>query len=170
MGGRTCFGEEKAPAAAGFQLSEDAVSAQGRDEPSCVFCEVANGEGPPGIVAYIDDLVCVFASRDQRPTNLGHMLVVTRRHYRNLYDLPVSLCGPVLLGVRRTAEAVQRAFDATGSTIRQNNERPGQDVFHIHFHVMPRHDADNNLAARYEPIDLTVRVEQARLVGALLHL
>ena len=70
--------------------------------------------------------------------------------------------------LRRTAQAVQQAFEATGSTIRQNNEPPGQDVFHVHFHVMPRHPSDDDLAAQYEVVDLASRVSQARAVAPLL--
>ena len=134
----------------------------------CVFCEIVEGKGPDGIVAYQDKTVSVFASRDQRPTNRGHMLVVTCDHYRNLHDLPPVLYGAVMACLKRTAEAVQRAFGATGSTIRQNNEPPGQDVFHFHFHVMPRHLNDNNLAARYEVVDLATRVAQAQTVKGFL--
>ncbi len=134
----------------------------------CVFCKIIEGHGPDGIIAYQDRTVSVFASRDQRPTNLGHMLVVTCNHYRNLYDLPPSLYGAIMTCLRRTAEAEQQAFEAAGSTIRQNNEPPGQDVFHVHFHVMPRFPDDNNLAARYQVVDLATRVAQAQAVGALL--
>ena len=49
-----------------------------------MFCEIVRGNGPDGTIAYQDETVCVFPSRDQRPTNLGHMLVVTCDHYRNL--------------------------------------------------------------------------------------
>lgn len=134
-----------------------------------VFCEIVRGEGPEEIVGSDQNsTVADFAARDQRPTNLGHMLVVTCEHYRNLYDLPPSLYEEVMTCLRRTAEAVQLAFAATGSTIRQNNEPPGQDVFHLHFHVMPRHPSDNKLDARYEVVDLASRIAQAQAVRGLL--
>jgi diadenosine tetraphosphate (Ap4A) HIT family hydrolase len=95
----------------------------------CEFCETVRGEGPERIVAYQDATMAVFAARDQRPMNLGHMLVVTCKHYRNLHDLPPSLYGEVMACLRRTSEAVRLAFAATGTTIKQNNEPPGQDIF-----------------------------------------
>ncbi len=133
-----------------------------------MFCEIIEGRGPVGMVAYQDKTVSVFAARDQRPTNLGHMLVVTCDHYRNLYDLPPTLYGAVLATLCRTAEAVQQAFAATGTTIAQNNESPGQDVFHFHLHVMPRFPNDSDLAARSQVVDLATRVAQAEAVGAIL--
>jgi histidine triad (HIT) family protein len=133
----------------------------------CVFCEIVQGKGPKGIVAYQDDTVAIFASRDQRPTNRGHMLVVTCEHYRNLYDLPEALYADVMTALCRTAEAVHETFNATGTTIRQNNEPPGQDVFHAHFHIVPR-CSDEDLSARYDVVDLVTRIGQAQALKSVL--
>ncbi len=133
-----------------------------------MFCQIVAGQRDVGVIAYEDDDVVVFASRHQRVTNEGHMLLVTRRHFRNLYDLPAELDTAVLGGVRRTARAVERAFRASGTTIRQNNDPPGQDVFHVHFHVIPRHVDDANLAAPYRVLGLTSRMEQARTLAAAI--
>ncbi len=133
---------------------------------TCVFCEIVSEQRDVGVIAYQDDEVVVFPSRDQRQMNQGHMLVVTRRHFRNLYDLPPALGAELLRRARRTARAVQQAFQASGTSIRQNNEPPGQDVFHVHLHVIPRHLNDGDLSAPYETVDLATRVEQAqRLAG-----
>ena len=135
---------------------------------SCVFCRIAAGDGPGGEICYQDEHVCAFPAKGQRPTNRGHMLVITRDHYRNLYELPSMLYGPVLSAVRRVSQAVQQAFDASGTTVRQNNGPPGQDVFHVHFHVIPRFDGDTDPggipAAPYEEIDVATRITQAARV------
>ncbi len=93
---------------------------------------------------------------------------MTCAHYRNRYDLPAALYGAVMASLCRTALAVQQVFQATGSTIRQNNEPPGHDVFHVHFHAIPRHMSDNSLAAGYQPADLVTRVAQARAMRSIL--
>jgi histidine triad (HIT) family protein len=137
----------------------------------CVFCQIAAGNRPDGVVAYEDDVVCVFASRDQRPRNHGHMLVITRDHHRNLYDLPPSLDAPLMARVRLVAGAVQRAFGATGTSIQQNNEPPGQYVFHLHFHVIPHHGDTGQggvPSGPYQVVDLDIRVAQAEAVKAAL--
>ncbi len=135
---------------------------------ACVFCEIVGEQRDEGVIAYQEEEVVVFASRDQRPMNEGHMLVVTRRHFRNLYDLPSALDAELLGCVRRTAQAVQDAFHASGTTIRQNNEAPGQDVFHVHVHVIPRHLNDGDLSAPYQTVDLATRVEQAQRLAPLI--
>jgi diadenosine tetraphosphate (Ap4A) HIT family hydrolase len=144
---------------------DDRISVVGE---RCVFCEIVRGEGPKGIVAYQDGTVTVFASRDQRPTNLGHMLVVTNEHHRDLIELPPSLDNDVMACLRRISMAVQESFGASGTTIRQNNGPPGQDVFHVHFHVVPRHSSDEEHAVRYQVVDLATRIAQAQAVKRFL--
>ena len=128
----------------------------------CVFCQILAGERDPGIIAYMDESVAVFPSRDQRPRNLGHMLVVTRQHFGTLHEMPPGLDGDVMACVRRTALAVRRSFETSGTTITQNIGPPGQDVFHAHFHEIPRYRDDDNLSTSYQVIDLATRIDQAR--------
>ncbi len=135
---------------------------------ACVFCEIVCEQRDQGVIAYQGEEVVVFPSRDQRPMNQGHMLVVTRRHFRNLYDVPPELDAELLGCARRTAQAVQQLFHASGTTIKQNNESPGQDVFHAHVHVMPRHFNDGDLSAPYQTVDLATRVEQAQRLAGLM--
>ncbi len=133
-----------------------------------MFCEIVAERQDQGVIAYQDEDVVVFPARDQRPKNEGHMLVVTRRHFRNLYDLPPALDAQLLCCARTTAQAVQQACRAAGTTIRQNNEPPGQDVLHVHLHVIPRHLDDEDLSSPYRSVDLTTRREQARWLAALM--
>ncbi|MGQ0434524.1 MAG: HIT family protein [Microthrixaceae bacterium] len=135
----------------------------------CVFCEISRGERDPDVVAYQDEHVMVVPSLHQRPTNRGHMLVLTRDHFRNLYDVPPDLDARIWACVRRVADAIQDAFFASGTTIRQNNDPPGQDVFHFHVHVIPRYTDDDGLSGQSEVMALDDRLDQARRVSTLLH-
>lgn len=120
--------------------------------PACTFCRIAAGELQPGIVAYEDAIVAAFPARDQRPKNRGHLIVVPRQHRRNLYDADDDLLMAMSIRVRELAKLVQGTFGATGTTIRQNNERPGQDTFHLHFHVIPRFEGDEMLLPASERV------------------
>jgi histidine triad (HIT) family protein len=105
----------------------------------CVFCSIASGELTPELVAFRDGQTAVFPSLHQQPRNRGHMLVVPVQHVALLYDLGSDLAGPLMTTLARVAAAVKAASGADGVTVRQNNERHGgQDVFHVHFHVIPR--------------------------------
>jgi histidine triad (HIT) family protein len=110
---------------------------------SCVFCRIAVGELTPEVLAYRDIHTAVFPSRHQQPRNRGHMLVVPTRHVGQIYDVGGDLAGPLMTTLARVAAAVKAVCSADGVSVRQNNEpHGGQDVFHVHFHVIPRFAED----------------------------
>lgn len=119
---------------------------------ACTFCRIVGGELQPGVVAYEDGIVAAFPAQEQRPKNRGHMIVVPREHRRNLYDADDALLMAMSIRVRELAKVVQSTFGGAGTTIRQNNERPGQDTFHLHFHVIPRFEGDEMLTPPIERV------------------
>jgi histidine triad (HIT) family protein len=77
--------------------------------------------------------------------------------------------------VARVARALKRACAADGISVRQNNEtHGGQDVFHVHFHVIPRFadDGFNTGDARFPlgavEVALSERVKQAAVLRKVL--
>ena len=132
----------------------------------CRLCEEARGVGTP--LAFVDDVVAVFPAAWQPVRNQGSVLVVTVEHVETLYDLTDDLCGVVMRRLRDVARAVQVAAGADGTTIRQNNHPPGQEIPHLHFHVAPRFHGDGYWAAPAVSVELGVREEQARRLAALL--
>jgi histidine triad (HIT) family protein len=106
---------------------------------ACVFCEILRSEPTPGVVAFRDAHTAVFPSLHQQPRNRGHVLVATVRHVAQIYDVDHELASPLMTTLVRVAAAVKTTWRADGVTVRQNNERHGgQDIFHLHFHVIPR--------------------------------
>jgi histidine triad (HIT) family protein len=78
---------------------------------------------------------------DVMPQAPGHTLVVPKAPSRNLLDADPATFGRLMAAVQKVAQAVKTAFDAEGITIMQFNEpAAGQTVFHLHFHVIPRHE------------------------------
>jgi len=144
-----------------------------RSDASCVFCRIVHRALTPDVLAFIDEHTAVFPSLRQQPRNRGHMLVVPVRHVAQLYDVDVALAGPLMTTLARVAAAVKSVFGAQGVSVRQNNEpHGGQDVFHIHFHVIPRFAGDDfdNGDARFPfgtiEVPLAERVRQAADVSA----
>ena len=128
---------------------------------SCVFCRILRGELTPGVVAYRDGWTAVFPSLLQRPRNRGHMLVVPVRHVAHIYEVGGDLAGPLMTTLARAAAAVKRACGADGVSIRQNNEpHGGQDVLHVHFHVVPRFAGDGFTGLDPPPGAAEVPVEE----------
>jgi diadenosine tetraphosphate (Ap4A) HIT family hydrolase len=142
---------------------------------SCVFCRIASGDLTPDVIAHHDRQTAVFPSLHQQPRNAGHMLVVPTRHVSQIYNLDGDLAGPLMTTLIRVAAAVKAVWSADGVSIRQNNEpHGGQDVFHVHFHVIPRFagDAfdtgDDRFPFGAVEVSLERRVEQARRLAEAL--
>ncbi|MCY3783074.1 MAG: HIT domain-containing protein [Chloroflexi bacterium] len=74
------------------------------------------------------------------PDSPGNDLVIPLAHHENIYALPDDLAARVAHVARRVAMAMRRGYPCDGVTVRQNNEPAGgQDVWHLHTHVIPRH-------------------------------
>ena len=70
----------------------------------------------------------------------GHTLVLPKAPCRNLLDATPAALAETLATTRKIARAVMLAFAADGVLVQQFNEAAsGQTVFHLHFHVIPRH-------------------------------
>ena len=104
---------------------------------SCTFCKIARKEAPASTV-YEDEEVIAFMSI--QPINVGHTLVVPKKHYENIYEIPEEEVAHLYRVVKKLAYAVKKAVDAEGIRIVQNNgEAAGQVIFHMHVHIIPMH-------------------------------
>jgi histidine triad (HIT) family protein len=107
-------------------------------DSSNIFAKILRGEIPSHKVFENDDFVVFMDVMPQAP---GHTLVVPKAPSRNLLDADPQMLAKLLPFVQRVARAVKSAFDADGITINQFNEHAGgQTVYHLHVHVIPRHD------------------------------
>jgi len=103
-----------------------------------IFAKILRGEIPSHRV-YEDDHTVAFM--DVMPQAPGHVLVVPKAASRNILDADPKALSQAIAVVQKIANAVQDAFDADGVFVCQFNEpAAGQTVFHLHFHVIPRHD------------------------------
>jgi histidine triad (HIT) family protein len=102
---------------------------------SCIFCQIARKEAPASVV-YEDDQIIAFMSI--HPVSVGHTLVVPKKHYENIYEIPEEEVAYLYKIVKNITYAVNKTVDAEGIRIVQNNgEAAGQVVFHMHVHIIP---------------------------------
>ncbi len=105
---------------------------------SCIFCKIVRKEAPASIV-YEDETALAFL--DIRPLNEGHTLVIPKVHCETIYDVPEELNAHIYKIVKHLALAVKDATKADGITIiQQNGHAAGQEIFHLHVHVVPRYE------------------------------
>lgn len=105
-----------------------------------LFIKIIKGDIPSSKV-YEDEVT--FAFLDINPHNKGHILVVSKEHYRNIFDVPEETLCNMIQTAKKLAKAVKESVGADGINIGINNEKAaGQEVFHVHIHVIPRFEND----------------------------
>jgi len=131
-----------------------------------VFAKILRGEFPCHKV-YEDEHVLAFL--DIMPRAPGHTLVIPKVPARNILDIGVDDYLHVARATHRIAAAAKKAFQTDGITVQQFNEAAGgQVVFHLHVHVMPRHDGIALLPPASRKEDVKVLEDNAtKLVAAL---
>ena len=106
----------------------------------CPFCQIVNGAIPARTV-YEDEDVLAFL--DANPLARGHTLVVPKNHHRRVADVPGDDRDAVFEALGRLASPVQAAVDADGLNVGMNDGgAAGQEVPHVHGHLVPRFDGD----------------------------
>lgn len=117
----------------------------------CPFCRIAAGAESEFTAWRDTDVMVQIANRraPDSPESPGNALVIPLAHYENLYALPDDLASRVAQVARRVAIAMRTGYPCDGVTVRQNNEPAGgQDVWHFHTHVIPRHMGEQATKSR----------------------
>lgn len=110
---------------------------------NCIFCLIANGDIPSNTVYEDENFRAIL---DISPASKGHVLILPRDHYADLFALPAETAAMVLPLAKKIAAAVKEAMNADGINIVQNNgTAAGQSVPHFHVHIIPRKEGDNAL-------------------------
>ena len=134
---------------------------------SCIFCKIARGEIPASLVAETDT---ALAMMDIQPVNPGHVLVIPKSHAAYLADLDAKTGGDIFqLGMRVAAGLRSSEVRCEGVNLfLADGKVAGQEVFHVHLHVIPRFEGDGfglRYGAKYG--EHPAREELARLAGRI---
>lgn len=106
----------------------------------CIFCKIAKGELDSHRI-YEDEYTLAFL--DINPAVEGHTVLIPKKHYQKLEDIPEEELGKLFKAVQLVTEKVQKALNTDSSNVGLNNGRPaGQAVPHTHVHIFPRHRGD----------------------------
>jgi histidine triad (HIT) family protein len=106
----------------------------------CIFCQIIDGEIPSNTIAETDE---AYAFLDVNPLARGHTLVIPKDHHERVGDMPADIAGGVFELVNEITPAVEDSVGAPASTVAFNNgEDAGQEVPHVHCHIVPRFAED----------------------------
>ena len=121
---------------------------------SCVFCQVVEGTAPSSMV-YEDEICLAFM--DIQPVNPGHVLIVPKTHFQDLADLAAHIGSHLFQVAQRiTLSLPQTGVKSEGVDLfLAHGEAAGQEIFHVHLHVIPRYEGDGfgfNFGSNYSKL------------------
>src|SRR5581483_1317214 len=106
--------------------------------PECKFCQIVSGGLAAAVVLEDGDSLAFL---DHRPLFPGHCLLIPKKHFQTLLDLPADRVAAFFTNVQDIARAVEEALEAEGTFVAINN-RVSQSVPHLHVHIVPRRKGD----------------------------
>ena len=134
---------------------------------TCIFCTIVDATIPASVV-YEDEFCLAFM--DIYPITPGHLLVVPKAHAANLAELDEATGMHLFRIAQRLAAALRRSgFRCEGINLfLADGEAAGQDVFHVHLHVLPRFAGDGvRIHANFgHPERAELDAQAARIAGA----
>lgn len=107
---------------------------------NCIFCKIAKKEISAD---FIDETNNFIAILDAKPTTKGHTLIIPKKHYVTLLDIPDTLSQEMIKLIKKTSSKMLEKKQGDGFNILMNNLSPaGQMVMHAHIHIIPRKEED----------------------------
>lgn len=106
----------------------------------CLFCKISKGEIPSERIYENDNFFSIY---DLNQSIKGHALVISKKHFENMLDLPGSLGLELIDAAKKTSEVLLSNHKYEGFNIVGNNfPAAGQIVMHFHIHILPRSKND----------------------------
>ena len=136
---------------------------------SCIFCKIVDGNSSASKV--FEDELCL-AFMDIQPVNPGHVLVIPKVHFKDLNELPAEIGSHLFQVAQRIVVSLPKTdLKYEGADLfLADGEAAGQEVFHVHLHVIPRFTGDGfgftlgpnymNLPDRQELDSIAAQIKQ----------
>lgn len=122
---------------------------------NCVFCKIISGKFSSYTLYEDDDFKVIF---DINPATYGHALLITKNHYKNLFELDDTVASKALVIAKKVATVLANELQCDGFNLLQNNEEiAGQTIFHFHIHLIPRYKNDN-----VSLVPATMKIDEAK--------
>ena len=109
-------------------------------DPNCIFCKIVAGEIPARVIMQNEK---VMALLDAFPLAPGHSLVIPKSHYAKVQQMSEQDAMAMFEIVWKLTGAVETSSQVSASTIAiHNGSEAGQEVPHVHVHIVPRKRGD----------------------------
>lgn len=106
----------------------------------CIFCQIIAGELPAHKVYEDEQVVAIL---DIKPVHAGHILVLPKKHVANLEEISETDLSAVITVVKKIGGLLKEKLNYAGYNVVENNDPvAGQEIPHLHFHLIPRLEND----------------------------
>ena len=114
----------------------------------CVFCKIIDGAIPSSKVYEDDEVLAIL---DLSQTTKGHTIVMPKKHYANMLEIPTDEFASLMGKVKTIAQLLVSKLNANGCNVLINtNESAGQTVMHLHVHIIPRFNETDGISIEFK--------------------
>ena len=106
-----------------------------------IFCKIIKGEIPSKVI-YEDEIVMVIM--DVNPRSNGHLLVIPKKHYKDLFEIDMNVLNHIMEIGKKMGELLMEKLGCDGITLEENNGI-SQEVKHFHLHVIPKYEGNDEM-------------------------
>lgn len=105
---------------------------------NCIFCDILTGKKSGHLIYEDENYVALL---DKYPIDVGHALVMPRKHYEKIVDMSEDKVGELFSKIPKIAKAILKATNADAFSLGQNNGRAAKQIIpHVHVHIIPRYE------------------------------
>lgn len=104
----------------------------------CIFCKIADGTIPARIIFQSEKSLAFL---DAFPLANGHSLVIPKKHYEKVQQMPLDENSDLFRLVQKVTEKIEAITDAELIAV-HNGKESGQEIPHVHVHIIPRSARD----------------------------
>lgn len=116
----------------------------------CLFCDIISRKQIGHFIYEDENFVAIL---DKYPIDDGHSLVLTKKHYEKITDMPEDEVGKLFSKIPKIARLIIDATKADGFTLAQNNGKAAKQIIpHVHVHIIPRYKSKGSIWAKREII------------------
>ena len=102
-----------------------------------IFTDIIEGKKPGFIIFEDENHVAIL---DKYPIDTGHSLVIPKKSYEKITDMPKDEVAELFSLVPQIANAILKATGAVAFSIAQNNGKEAKQIIpHVHIHIIPRY-------------------------------
>ncbi len=108
----------------------------------CEFCNIVADKSPSNKI-YEDENILAFAPLKKGIISKGHMLIIPKKHYSNIYDIPKEELYHIMDSIKHISQKLKDKFNAEGiNLLHASGKVAQQSKFHFHIHLIPRYRDD----------------------------